>query len=193
MQLANHIQRDIDAVQRISAVPSMLRLICDQTGMGFAAVARVDDDSWTACAVLDRINFGLKPGDQLDVHSTLCIEARTAREPVAFDHASTHPIYCKHHTPRLYSIESYVSVPIVKRDGTYFGNLCAIDPNPHEVSNARIVAMFQGFADLIAHTLEIEDKQTATADALTDAVATAELRDQFIAVLGHDLRIHCRP
>ena len=188
MQLANHIQHDIDAVQRISAVPSMLRLICDQTGMGFAAVARVDDDSWTACAVLDRINFGLKPGGQLDVHSTLCIEARAAREPVAFDHASTHPIYCKHHTPRLYSIESYVSVPIVKRDGTYFGNLCAIDPNPHEVSNARIVAMFQGFADLIAHTLEIEDKQTATADALTDAEATAELRDQFIAVLGHDLR-----
>lgn len=166
----------------------MLRLICDQTGMGFGAVARVDDASWTACAVLDRINFGLKPGGQLDVNSTLCIESRAAREPVAFDHASMHPVYCKHHTPRLYSIESYISVPIIKSDGTYFGNLCAIDPAPHEVSDPRTIAMFQGFADLIAYALEIEDRQTATEIALMDATATAELRDQFIAVLGHDLR-----
>lgn len=156
--------------------------------MGFGAVARVDDDSWTACAVLDRINFGLKPGGQLDVNSTLCIESRAAREPVAFDHASMHPVYCKHHTPRLYSIESYISVPIVKSDGTYFGNLCAIDPAPHVVSDPRTIAMFQGFADLIAYTLEVEDKQSATEIALLDATSTAELRDQFIAVLGHDLR-----
>lgn len=188
MQPALNIQRDIDAIRRISAVPSMLRLVCEQTGMGFAAVARVDDESWTACAVLDKINFGLKPGGQLDVNSTLCIEARAAREPVAFDHASTHPVYCKHHTPRLYSIESYISVPIVKRDGSYFGNLCAIDPAPHEVANAKTVAMFQGFADLIAHTLELEDEQSATAMALSDSQATADLRDHFIAVLGHDLR-----
>ena len=71
LQLADHIRRDVEAIGRISAVPSMLRLICEQTGMGFAAVARVDGDSWTACAVLDRINFGLKPGGQLEVHTTL--------------------------------------------------------------------------------------------------------------------------
>jgi signal transduction histidine kinase len=188
MQLPENIQRDIDAVGRISAVPTMLRLICDQTGMGFGAVARVDDDSWTACAVLDRINFGLKPGGQLDADSTLCVEARARREPVVFDHASTHPVYYKHHTPRLYRIESYISVPIVKSDGTYFGNLCAIDPSPHEVSDSRTVAMFQGFADLIAYTLEIEDRQSATETALVEADETAQLRDHFIAVLGHDLR-----
>jgi hypothetical protein len=102
MKLADYIQRDVEAISRISAVPSMLRLVCDQTGMGFAAATRVDDDSWTACAVLDKINFGLKPGAQLDVASTLCFEARAAREPVVFDHASTHPVYCKHHTPKLY-------------------------------------------------------------------------------------------
>lgn len=188
MSNSEHIQRDVDAISRISAVPSMLRLVCEQTGMGFAAVARVDDDSWTACAVYDRINFGLKIGGQLDVETTLCIEARAARKPVAFDHASLHPVYCKHHTPRIYSIESYISVPIVKSDGSYFGNLCAIDPAPHEVANPRTVAMFQGFADVIAYTLELEDRQGVMASALSDAAATAELRDQFIAVLGHDLR-----
>jgi hypothetical protein len=38
--------------------------------------------------------------------------------------------------------------------------------------------MFQGFTDLIAYTLELEDKQTATESALVDSQATAELAAQ---------------
>ena len=124
---------------RISAVPSLLRLICQNTGMGFAAVARVTDGTWTACAVQDDIEFGLVPGGQLDVHTTLCSEARAARQPVVIDHASQDPVYRDHHTPRLYNIESYISVPIVLPNGDYFGNLCAIDPRPRVVSDPRTV------------------------------------------------------
>ncbi|MGJ7491744.1 GAF domain-containing sensor histidine kinase [Variovorax sp. ZT4R33] len=182
------IARDVAAIGRISAVPSLLRLICQNTGMGFAAVARVTDGTWTACAVQDDIDFGLKPGGQLDVASTLCSESRAARQPVVIDHASLDPVYRDHHTPRTYNIESYISVPIVRADGQYFGNLCAIDPRPAVVSDPRIVAMFTAFADLIALQLDSEERQVAAEAALVDAQATAELREQFIAVLGHDLR-----
>lgn len=185
---AEAIARDIAAVARISAVPSLLRLICQNTGMGFAAVARVTDGTWTACAVQDNIRFGLLPGGQLDVETTLCSESRAARRPVVIDHASLDPVYRDHHTPRIYQIESYISVPIIRPDGTYFGNLCAIDPRPAVVSDPRTVTMFTVFADLIALQLESEDRQVATESALVDARATAELREQFIAVLGHDLR-----
>ena len=37
------LARDIGAVARIGAVPSMLKMICEETGMGFAAVTRVTD------------------------------------------------------------------------------------------------------------------------------------------------------
>jgi signal transduction histidine kinase len=182
------ISRDIAAISRISAVPSLLRIVCDNTGMRFAAVARVTDGSWTACAVQDDIEFGLKPGGQLDVHSTLCKESRAERRPVVFDHASEDPLYSTHHTPRIYSIESYISVPIVRPNGDYFGNLCAIDPKPNQVSNPKTVSMFESFAELIGRQLDMEERQEETETALLDARATAELRDQFIAVLGHDLR-----
>ena len=185
---AEAIARDIAAVGRISAVPSLLRLICQNTGMGFAAVARVTDGTWTACAVQDDIDFGLKTGGQLDVATTLCSESRAVREPVVIDHASLDPIYRDHHTPRIYNIESYISVPIIRPSGAYFGNLCAIDPKPAVVSDPRIVAMFTAFADLIAMQLESEDRQNAAETELVNARATAELREQFIAVLGHDLR-----
>jgi len=182
------IARDVAAIGRISAVPSLLKVICQNTGMGFAAVARVTDGTWTACAVEDTIQFGLKPGGRLQVQTTLCSESRAARQPVVIDHASTDPVYFNHHTPRLYNIESYISVPIIHSNGDYFGNLCAIDPRPARVSDARVVSMFTAFADLIARQLETEDLQVRTETALQSERATAELREQFIAVLGHDLR-----
>jgi hypothetical protein len=48
---------DIDAIQRIDAVPHILEIVCLSTGMGFAAVARVTDGRWICCAVRDEIEL----------------------------------------------------------------------------------------------------------------------------------------
>ena len=182
------IAHDVEAIARIEAVPTLLQTLCDITGMGFAAVARVTENTWTACAVQDDIGFGLKPGGQLDLHTTLCKEVRETRVPIVIDHASTDPQYRNHHTPRHYNIESYVSVPIVMPDGRYFGNLCAIDPLPHKISEGQIVSVFNRFAHLIAMQLESELTRERERTALLDERAASELREEFIAVLGHDLR-----
>lgn len=182
------IARDVSAVAHLAAVPILLEVLCETTGMGFSAVARVTDKSWTLCAVKDLINFGLQPGGQLELETTLCVEARRSRSAIVIDHASQDPRYRNHHTPRIYKIESYVSVPIVLSDGRYFGNLCAIDPRPAKVMEPRIIGMFQRFATLIGLQLESELKHEQSESALRDARAANELREQFIAILGHDLR-----
>ncbi len=182
------LARDVAAIGRISAIPTLLKLICQNTSMRFAAVARVTDGTWTACAVEDSIAFGLKPGDQLELKTTLCRESRALRQPIVIDHASRDPKYCEHHTPRTYNIESYISVPIIFSNDDYFGNLCAIDPKPALVSDVRVIAMFEAFAKLIAGLLENDYRQERVESDLHSERATAELREQFIAVLGHDLR-----
>jgi signal transduction histidine kinase len=185
---AVEIAQDVDAVGRIEAVPTLLQVLCDTTGMGFAAVARVTEGTWTACAVQDRIEFGLQPGGQLPVHTTLCSESRAANLPIFIDRASTDPKYNSHHTPKIYNIESYVSVPIVFKDGHYFGNLCAIDPRPALVTDPKVIFMFTRFAQLIALQLESELARERDQAALLDERAVGELREQFMAILGHDLR-----
>jgi signal transduction histidine kinase len=182
------IAADIRAVGQIQELPAYLDIVCDMTGMRFAAVARVTEHSWTACAVKDDINFGLPVGGTLPVETTLCLESKRCGVPIAFGHASKDLRYRNHHTPRLYKIESYISVPIVLRDGRYFGNLCAIDPAPADVANPKTIRIFERFAKLIAMSLdhqEVSDRDHATID---DQRATGELREQFIAILGHDLR-----
>jgi signal transduction histidine kinase len=182
------IDNDVAAIGRIDAVPTLLRVICETTGMRFAAVARVTAGTWTACAVHDDLDFGLKPGGQLDIDTTLCKEAREARAPIAIDQASTDATYRDHHTPHIYGIESYISVPIVLRSGEYFGNLCAIDPLPAKVSEPRILSLFTLFAELIALQLENDRSREAQRTALVEERAEADRREQFIAILGHDLR-----
>lgn len=182
------ISWDVASIGRIACIHELLRVACETTHMGFAGVARVTGDSWTACAVEDHIGLGLKPGGQLDIHTTLCLEARNIRAPVVIDHASVDPVYGTHHTPRIYGIESYISVPIVLADGEYFGSLFAIDRLPAHPSRPVVVSMFKLFAELIAMHLNDERSRRAHAQALFDEVAAGELRDQFVAVLGHDLR-----
>jgi hypothetical protein len=62
----------VQAVQALACVPDILSVMAEMTGLRFVCVAHVTETSWTTCAVLDRIGFGLQPGDPLDVRTTLC-------------------------------------------------------------------------------------------------------------------------
>lgn len=179
---------DIATIGRISAVPAMLQVIREMTGLRFAAVARVTESSWHVCAVLDDLSFGLDVGGELDVVTTLCHEIRSSHVSVVIDKASEDPLYHDHHTPRLYRFESYISVPVFRTDGSFFGTLCALDPNPAALKASAIQNTMESFARLLSLQIEAEESQQQTEAELHQERQTAELREQFIAVLGHDLR-----
>jgi signal transduction histidine kinase len=186
--LTADLASDIAVVQSIDAVPRILDAVCRMTGMGFAAVARVTEDRWICCASLDYLKFGLQPGGELEVKSTICDEIRDSRQPVVIDNVAEDGLYCAHHTPRQYGLQSYISMPIILRDGSFFGTLCAIDPKPAKLSDTGIVETFRLFAELIATHIDAVDRLNKSEATLLDERKTAELREQFIAVLGHDLR-----
>ena len=89
----------------------------------------------------------------------------------------------------MYGFQSYISMPIFRRDGTFFGTLCAIDPRPAELqARPRSLGMFKLFAELIGFHLDAQERLASSEAALLNERQAAELREQFIAVLGHDLR-----
>lgn len=179
---------DIATIGRISAVPAILQVIRELTGMRFAAVARVTENSWTTCAVLDQLEFGLQVGGELDVVTTLCHEIRQSHVSVVIDKASEDLLYRDHHTPRLYKFESYISVPVFRTDGRFFGTICALDPIPAQLKSSNIQSTMESFARMLALQIEAEENLQQAEIALQDERESSELREQFIAVLGHDLR-----
>ncbi len=48
-------------------------------------------DRWIACSVRDDIAFGLKPGGELKVETTICHEIRQCGEAVVIDHVAENP------------------------------------------------------------------------------------------------------
>jgi signal transduction histidine kinase len=186
--LQPELQNDIAAVQKILSVPMILDVVCRTTGMGFAAIARVTDDRWIACSVKDDIAFGVKPGGELKIKTTICDEIRASGQAVVIDEVATDVDFRNHATPAMYGFQSYISMPIVLPGGEFFGTLCAIDPRPARVNTPEIIGTFKLFAELIAFHLDANKRLAVTEAALFNERETAHLREQFIAVLGHDLR-----
>lgn len=190
-----NIEAEVGAVQRIGAVPKILDLVGRMTGMGFIAIARVTSQQWVCCAVRDNINFGLREGGELQVQTTICNEIRQHGRTVVINDVRTDGTFCNHPTPAMYGFRSYISAPIMLTDGTIWGTLCAIDPIPRELDTPEILSSFQLLGELIAAQLELNDRlEESQADLrasqarLLDERKTSELREQFIGVLGHDLR-----
>jgi PAS domain S-box-containing protein len=181
LELANTlkaIKADIEAVSQIPMIASLLEVVCRTTGMGFAAIARVTENKWVACSVRDEINFGLLPGGELKLETTICNEIRLDHEPVIIDHVANDARFKDHHTPAMYGFQSYISVPITRKDGSFFGTLCAIDPSPAHINNPTVVSMFRLFTDLIAMHLSAYEQ-----------LAEVELANEKLAASQQDLQV----
>ena len=178
---------DVELVRSVSSSGTVLEACCAGTGMGFAAIARVTSSHWVACDVRDRLEFGLGPGGELPVRTTLCDEVITDATEIVIEDVATDATYAQHPCPAAYGFRSYVSVPIRLDDGTFFGTLCALDPEPRVLDESVLVPI-RLFASLIAQQIDSRRRLTETRRALADERDLATLREQFIAVVGHDLR-----
>ncbi|WP_296143602.1 ATP-binding protein [uncultured Flavobacterium sp.] len=191
-----NIAKDIRDIGKIPIITNILNVICQSTGMGFSAVARVTDEKWITCTTRDDISFGLKPGDELVLKTTICDEIRHHKNPVIIDHVAGDPEFKDHHTPAQYGFQSYISVPIIRKDGSFFGTLCAIDPHPRELKSSEVLAMFVLFADLISFHLNAIEQLDDTTSTLNKERQANKLKEEnqkiFTDLLEKEVQIRTR-
>ncbi|MBJ3761417.1 GAF domain-containing sensor histidine kinase [Maribius pontilimi] len=172
---------DVFRIQSIEQIPLILELCARFSGMRLVAVARVTDSDWISCAALDHMAFGLDAGDALALETTLCQVVRQTRTALVIDDVAQSDAFADHPSPALYKFRSYIGVPILQGDGSVFGTLVAIDGEPRDLTGSKTVEMFELFADLIGKALDERAR-------LVSEQTTATLREEFIGVVGHDLR-----
>ncbi|GGA08902.1 GAF domain-containing sensor histidine kinase [Neptunicoccus cionae] len=181
-------QEDILKLAGSDLVGTILETVMLATNMRFAAVARVTNDRWVACRTVDEVNFGLAAGDEIDIQSTFCQTVRDTSDKVLFNDVATDEVYLNHPIAAKFGIVSYASIPIYRGDGSFFGTLCAIDTVPRNVKHPRAVAMLEMFADAIGKSLETEERLEAQEKQVEQEREMMRIQDEFVAVLGHDLR-----
>ena len=101
---------------------------------------------------------------------------------MVIDEVATDAVFSGHPTPALYGFQSYISVPIVLADGSFFGTLCAIDPRPNTLNTVQVRGLFELFARLIAHELDMQARLAAM------ELENQTLQDRFRGGLGHDMK-----
>jgi len=182
------IQAALALIDQIDAVPKILGAMRHLTGMGFVVVVHTTEERWVVCEALDAMGTGLKRGDTLDLDSTICADAEDRRRPVVIDRVSERPEYMDHVARYKLGFESFLSFPIILQDGTVFGTLCGFDPEPRTLAGTPVIDTLGFFAELVATQIDNARRLSDTRRSLHDEQVEAELREQFIAVLGHDLR-----
>lgn len=181
-------QADIQMLAGSDLVGTILETVMLATNMRFAAVARVTADRWVACRTVDEVNFGLAEGDEIEIQSTFCQAVRETSKKVLFNDTATDDVYRDHPIAAKFGIVSYASIPIHRSDGSFFGTLCAIDTEPRDVKHPRAVAMLEMFANIIGQSLETEERLEAQEQLIAQERELARIQEEFVAVLGHDLR-----
>lgn len=188
-KLGQHdFQTDIEMLSGSALVGTILETVMLATDMRFAAVARVTADRWVACRTVDEISFGLLEGDEIAIQSTFCQTVRDTSRKVIFGDVHTDPVYRDHPIAAKFGIVSYVSVPIFRSNGSFFGTLCAIDTAPRNIKAPRATAMLDMFADLIGRSLDTEERLEAREQEVAKERELARIQEEFVAILGHDLR-----
>lgn len=78
-------------------------------------------------------------------------------------------------------------MPLFRRDCSYFGTLCALDPLAANLNESNLL-IFNLLANLIAFQLEAEDRRQKLDEELRATREMGHIRERFIGILGHDLR-----
>lgn len=179
----------IELMASLDSVAALLRVVCDVSGLGVATVAEVTEQRWIACAVEDRIAFGLRPGAELDLESTLCNHVRSSHDAVIISDVTRNPTYCDHPAPSLYGWKSYLSVPVFRPNGTFFGTLCAFDPQPRPLLEQRsVIDTLDGFARLLGELLAREEQRREESPGARVDRDLTPLHDQLLVLLEEDLQ-----
>ena len=182
MPLDDPLARDLRQVRDMPEVPDILRLCAKVSGMGFVAILRVEADRRVVCAALDELGLGLDPGEALAMAAPRCRAVGDPRHDgvLVIEDVEAHDGHGDDPALRRHGFRSHLAVPIARLDGAPFGTLCAFDRAPRPLG-PDVVEMFELAARIVAVGLDVRDRIDAERD-------TARLREEFIAVVGHDLR-----
>lgn len=179
----------IELLTSLDSVAALLRVVCDISGLGVATVAEVTEQRWIACAIEDRIAYGLQPGAELDLESTLCNQVRSSHDAVIISDVTQNPTYCDHPAPGLYGWKSYLSVPVFRPNGTFFGTLCAFDPQPAPRLEQRpVIDTLDGFARLLGELLAREEQRREESPGVRGDRDLTPLREQLLVLVEEDLQ-----
>lgn len=134
------------------AAVSILQLAHHVLGLRTSFIARTTKDRFLSVRVQDYGGCKLAEGKEFPLEDTYCKRTIQAGGPLLVPDALLDPEFARLPITQELKIRSYLGVPVYHADGSIYGTLCAIDPEPAAFSEAQVEQM-QLLAQLLSHFL----------------------------------------
>ncbi len=156
----------------------VLQYLHGRFGFALWMVTRTSGDDWIVLQAEDH-GYNVQPGDVFKWSDSFCSRMVEGLGPCIAPHSNEVPEYASAPIGQQVPIGAYIGVPLVNRDGTLFGTLCAIDPAPQsqDLVNAlpKIELLSRMLGTVLANELRAESEmrraeraeQQAEIDSLT--------------------------
>lgn len=156
----------------------------DALGVEYAAVARVEDDTYELRAVAGEDDL-VKPGIGLPISETFCERVIETGEPLGFgDVATEAPELADRAAHEHADLDCYLGAPIVV-DGSTWGSLCFFGREAREPFSAWDETVVELLAEWVGHELATRERRTDLERARASLAHTLErIDDAFVAVDG---------
>lgn len=160
-----------------TASVEVLNFLYERLQFDLWMVTRTEGDDWIVLQARDR-SYGVESGKVFRWADSFCSQMVLGRGPRIAPSAAAIPVYAATPIAQQVTIGAYVGIPLVLGDGSLFGTLCAIDPEPQPKAIEAELSSIELLARLLCTILDAELKvveqmrraERAEAEALTDAL-----------------------
>ena len=115
------------------AAEATLRFLHSRLGLDLWMVTRTDNKDWIVLNALDQ-GYGVQKGSVFHWADSFCSRMTEGLGPRIAPDSDEIPVFREAPIGRQVKIGAYVGIPLTRGDGSLFGTLCAIDPDPQPQS-----------------------------------------------------------
>lgn len=144
-----------------SATQSTIHFLRDRFDLDLWMVTRTEDNDWIVLGI-EESKYKVKAGTVFNWSDSFCSRMVDGLGPRIAPRSDLIDVYRNAPIAAAVKIGAYVGVPLTKEDGSLFGTLCAIDPNPQSEDIREEQELIELMADLLSSILH---KELAAADA----------------------------
>jgi diguanylate cyclase (GGDEF)-like protein len=111
------------------AAQAVLMHLHERLGFQLWMATRTEEDDWIVLSAEDH-GYGVKGGDLFRWSDSFCSRMVRGLGPRIAPRSAEIPAYAEAPIGSQVPIQAYIGVPISRDDGSLFGTLCAVDPEP---------------------------------------------------------------
>lgn len=133
----------------------VLKFLYQRFGFNLWMITRAEGEDWIVLQS-EANGYNVKPGQVFRWADSFCSHMVKGKAPTIAPRSEDIPLYASAPINKLVAIKAYIGQPLTNEDGSLFGTLCAIDPQPKSEAILKDAGLVEVLAKMLSYTLQAE-------------------------------------